>query len=175
MLLRLFISLLAMFFVGAASAQDRNFPDRRALIVNLCPHVALSDFTYGNFPSSRGERFEQWVTWKNIGVQPIVALEVVILKFDPFDQAEIGTRIVAEGRNSGDWTPLLPGESNRDRSFNYNPERVLTAVAYVRNVRLADGTVWRASDSELQPKLRQAAPWIKDFGPLRPATKAQDQ
>lgn len=40
----------------------------------------------------------------------------------------------------------------------------MTAIAYVRAVRLADGTVWRANEAELVQKLRQVLPGIKDYG-----------
>lgn len=47
----------------------------------------------------------------------------------------------------------------------------MTAVAYVRAVRLADGTVWRANEAELLQKLRQVAPGIKEYGSVRPDAK----
>jgi hypothetical protein len=42
--------------------------------------------------------------WKNVADQPIVAFEIVILKYDPFDRRLIGGRWTVTGRNSADWT-----------------------------------------------------------------------
>lgn len=172
----MFRRFLAAFFlalVAAAVHADANFQNSRALTLNVSPHVELTNFTFGNRYADRRNRFEQHLSWKNVGQQPVVAFEVVILKYDAFDQREVGSRWTVTGRNSADWSPLLPGESNRDGTIGFGTEEVFTAIAYVRAVRLADDTVWRANEAEVQQKLRQIAPGIKDFGSVKPDPKAK--
>lgn len=166
MIRALIISSALLVSFGPASALDQNFQGRRAIIVNSSPFIELSGFDFVNKQIDRSQRFQQKLYWKNIGQQPVIATEIIILKYDAFDQRLIGTRFVVEGRNSADWSPLLPGEENTDATIGYRTESVLTAIAYVRAVRLADGTIWRVNESELLPKLRQAVPGLKDFGRL---------
>ena len=151
-------------------AQDVNFPSRRALIVNNCPFIELSAFSFKNKYSNGGFRLEQDLTWKNVGTQPVVAFEIVVLKYDPFNRRLVGTRWTVPGRNSGDWSPLAVGESNADGTIGLNDEKVLTAIAYIRNARLADGTVWTADDVDLLRRLRQLSTGIPDFGDVKPDT-----
>ena len=168
-------TLIALAFATTASslfAQQRdNFPDRKAIIVNSCTFIELSGFRFQNNYTDRRTRFEQDLSWKNTGSQPILAFEVVILKYDAFDQRMIGTRWTITGRDSANWMPLGPGESASDGLRGFGGEEVFTAIAYVRQARLADGTVWRVNETELTAKLRQAATGIKDFGSTRPDPK----
>lgn len=162
----------ALLLVAAAHtptlAIDQNFPARRALIVNSCPHVELSDFTFRNFYADRATRFAQDLKWKNIGTQPLVAFEIVILKYDPFDRRLIGSRWVITGKNSADWSPLEPGETNADGTRSYGDEEVFTAIAYVRAARLQDGTVWHVDPATLADQLKKVAPDLKQYGSLEP-------
>lgn len=169
---RLFAASILAAASCAAFAQVQNFQDSRAIIVNVSPHIELSGFSFQNTSRDRRDRFEQGMSWKNTGTQPVVATEIIVLKYDPFDQREIGTRIVVEGKNSVDWSPLQPGEQARDGTIEIGHESTFTAVAYVRAVRLADGTVWRVNEKELADKLRQVVPGIKDFGSLKADPKA---
>lgn len=153
------------------SYADSNFSDRKAIILNTCPYVELSGFTFENKYADRGERFQQNLSWKNIGAQPLTAFEVVILKYDAFDQRVIGTRWTITGKNSADWQPLSPGESNADGTIAHGSEEVFTAIAYVRAARLKDGTVWRVSETQLINDLKNVAPGIKDFGSTKPDPK----
>lgn len=159
------------FVVTQARAQDSNFPDRRALTVNSCPFIQLSDFSFRNHYSNGATRFEQDISWKNTGTQPILAFEIVILKYDPFNRRLIGTRWTVTGKNSADWRPLGPNESNKDGTRGYGDEEVFTAIAYVRAARLADGTIWNVSDGELTAQLRKLGTGIADFGDVKPDPK----
>lgn len=163
--------VIALFWGTSTEAQDSNYPDRKALIVNNCPFVELSGFSFKNEYADRATRFNQDLTWKNTGTQPILAIEVVILKYDAFDRRLVGTRWTVTGRNSADWSPLQPGASNSDGTRGLGTEEVFTAIAYVRSARLADGSVWRASDADLLAKLRSQVPGFKDFGDLKPDSK----
>lgn len=161
---------IALVFVcpRLGAAQQYNFPDRRALIANTCPFIELTSFTYENRYADRGMRFEQSLKWKNIGTQAVTAFEIVILKYDPFNRRLIGTRMMVTGMSSIDWKPLPPGATSGDGTIGYGSEEVFTGVAYVRSVRLQDGTIWHIDDSKLLPALRSVAPDIKDFGSTAP-------
>ena len=158
-------------FGSAASAQQSNFADRRALIVNNCPHVLLSNSSFENRYADRATRFYQNLAWDNVGTQPLIAFEVVVLKYDPFNRRLIGSKWTITGTNSADWSPLEPGESSADGTISYGDEEVFTAVVYVRAARLADGTVWNANDAQLLAKLRALDTGIGDFGDTKPDPK----
>ena len=133
--------------------------------------MELSDFSFRNNYTDRRTRFEQDMRWKNVGKQPLVAFEIVIIKYDAFDQRMTGTRWTVTGRDSANWAPLQPGDSAGDGTRGFGSEEVMTAIAYVRAARLADGTVWRANEAELLQKVKQVAPGIKDFGSFKPDAK----
>lgn len=155
---------------SAAQAQNDNYPDRRAFILNTCPDIQLSNFTYKNqFDLNASSiRFHQNLIWKNIGTQPVIAFEIVILKYDAFNDRLVGSRWTVTGKNSGDWRPLAPGATDDDGTIGYSEEEVYTAIAYVRTARLADGTVWHASDADVLANLRALNTGIPDFGSPRP-------
>lgn len=165
--------VISMTFTSLVFAIDSNYPDRKAVILNTCPLVQLSDFSFGNKYADRRNRFEQNLAWKNIGTQPLAAFEVVVLKYDAFDQRLIGSRWVITGHNSVDWEPLPPGQASADGTIGYGTEEVFTAIAYVRSARLADGTVWRIGEAQLLNDLKKVAPGIKDFGSTKPDPKPQ--
>jgi hypothetical protein len=54
-------------------------------------------------------------------------------------------------------------------------EEVLTAIAYVRAARLADGTVWEVDDRKLLDELKKVAPEFKEFGDVKPDPRAVKQ
>lgn len=169
-----FFLACTVFVQAHAQAQRYNFPGKTALILNTSPNIELSDFTFANTDSDRRMRFEQNLAWTNIGQQTVVAFEIVILKYDAFDQREIGSSWTVTGTNSGNWKPLKPGEASRDGLLGFGTEEVFTAIAYVRAVRLEGGTVWRVNDADLQQNLRKVAPGIKDFGSVKPDPKVKE-
>lgn len=171
----IFTILLLLSTSLPAAAQDSNFPDRKAVILNTCPHVELSNFSFANRYADRRTRFEQNLSWKNVGSQALAAFEVVVLKYDAFDQRVIGTRWTVTGKNSADWRPLAVGDSGSDGTIGYGSEEVFTAIAYVRAARLSDGTVWRANEVEVMNSLRKFAPGIKDFGSVKPDPKQKPE
>lgn len=171
-----FLGLIVILMVPVSvQAQDFNYPDRKPIIINTSPHVKLSNFFFGNIYAERRTRFEQKMSWENIGTQPLSAFEIVVLKYDAFDQRMIGSRWTVTGRNSADWQPLKPGDSASDGTSGFGQEEVMTAIAYVRSTRLADGTVWRANEAEVTAALRKVAPGIKDVGSLKPDPKQKPE
>jgi hypothetical protein len=165
------VAFLAAVIAAAEAFAQSNFPDRRAYIVNNCPHIQLSNFSFENRYVDRATRFYQNLTWKNTGTQALAAFEVVVLKYDPFDRRMIGTRWTVTGKNSADWTPLAPGDSSTDGTIGYGDEEVFTAVVYVRAARLGDGSVWTANEGLLVNELRKLGTGIHDFGDVKPDPK----
>ena len=171
------VAVLAIVHAVATEAAQ-NYPDRRAHTINLCPHVEITSFSYGNEDRGRGRsvssdtRFVANFAWRNTAQQPIVAMEIVMLKYDAFDERLIGSRFIVQGVNSVNWLPLQPGQSSSDGSIGFRDEDVFTGIAYVRRVRLSDGTVWRADENRLLQELRKVAPGIRNPGSLAPDPKA---
>lgn len=164
-----YAALLLLSLTGvSATAGDNNFANRRAHIINNCPYVELSNFSYYNIYLDRADRFLERMEWKNVGTQPLVAFEVVILKYDAFDQRLTGSRWTVAGIDSTDWSPLQPGQSGSDGTRSYGSEKVFTGIAYVRSARLLDGTVWHANELEILKAVKQLQPDIKDVGSLKP-------
>lgn len=174
-------AILATLLMALCSASvraqgfDANFPDRKALIVNICPHVELSGFSFQNRYVDRQIRFETNMAWTNIGSQPLVAFEIVILKYDAFNRRLVGERWTVTGTNSANWKPLWPTNSSQDGTISYGSEEVFTAIAYVRTARLDDGTVWEVNDSQLLSELRRVVPGLKDFGEVKPDPKVKSK
>jgi hypothetical protein len=162
------------FLTPLAHAQESNYPARKPIILNTSPHVELSGFSFGNWFVDRRMRFEQHLSWTNTASQPLIAFEIVVLKYDAFDQRLLGSRWIVTGKNSADWRPLEPKEESHDGTIGFGSEEVLTAIAYVRSARLADGTVWRVNDVELMNQLRKLAPGIRDFGSVKPDPKQKN-
>jgi hypothetical protein len=135
--------------------------------------VELSGFSFQNRYADRQTRFETHMVWKNIGSQPLVAFEIVILKYNAFNRRLIGERWTVTGTNSANWKPLWPGNSSQDGTIGYGSEDVFTAIAYVRAARLDDGTVWEVNDSQLLSELRKIVPGLKDFGEIKPDPKVK--
>ena len=165
------IAVTFLLFVGSTFGQNNNFPDRKAIVLNKSPQVEITDFSFANTFISGRTRFQQSATWRNIGGVPVVAFEIVILKYDAFDQRLFGSRWTVTGKNSGDWRPLAPNETASDAILSIGTEDVLTGIAYVRSVRLSDGTVWRANLAETQSELRKLVPKLKEFGSIEPDPK----
>lgn len=170
------LSLLTVLIVSCGEAvADSNFPGRRALIVNTAPMIELSGFSFENRYERGGTRFRQSMTWKNVGDQAVVAFEIVILKYDPFDRRLLGTRWTVTGTDSANWSPLVPGSSGSDGTISYGDEEVFTAVAYVRAARMADGSIWRVDEPVLLAKLRELETGIEDFGDVKPDSKPKSE
>ena len=140
-------------------------------MLQVSPHVELLTFSYSNEERRNQRRFTTSLQWKNTSAQPLVAMEIVVLKYDAFDQRAIGERMVVTGTSSANWAPLPSGATSGDGSIGYRSEDVFTAIAYVRQVRLGDGTVWRADEARVLAELKKAAVNIRDPGSVKPDPK----
>jgi len=168
--------IVSLLFVVVMQGQLRaesimSYPDSKALIDNNCPYVKLTNFWFENRYERNSYRFVQGMTWTNTGGQPIVAFEIVILRYDAFNQRINGLSWTITGNDSDNWTPLQPGYMGSDMTLGLTTEEVFTSIAYVRAVRFKDGTIWRANAKELLERLRKLAPDIEQFGNVTPEIK----
>ncbi len=163
---------LLIVMQGQVQAEDKvNYPDRKALIVNNCPCVRLSNFSFENRYERSSYRFVQYMCWTNTGGQSIIAFEIIILRYDAFNERINGASWTVTGTNSKNWEPLDPGNMSSDKNISSKTEEVFTSIAYVRAVRFKDGTIWRADTEELLEELREVAPYIENFGDVNPNFK----
>jgi hypothetical protein len=153
------------------SAPAVSFPDRKAVIINNCPLVELSNFKFENRHQRYRTRQVTDLSWKNASEKSIIAFEVVLLEFDPFNRRIDGGRIMITGRNSGDWRPLEPGQQSSDGFIDYREREVLTSIVYVRAVRLSDGSVWFADISNVNAQIKSALPELTELGDVDPAPR----
>ncbi|WP_157463061.1 hypothetical protein [Curvibacter gracilis] len=173
---KLFFTIVLAVLAGESGAAQ-NYADRKAYTVNISPYVEITNFSFANEDRDRGRglstdtRFIANYSWRNTSQQPIVALEIVMLKYDAFDERLIGSRFIVQGTNSANWSPLLPGQSSSDGSIGFRDEDVFTGIAYVRRVRLNDGSIWRVDESKLLQELKKVAPNIRNPGSLAPDAK----
>jgi len=157
--------LLVVVMQGQLRAEGTmSYPDRRTLIVNNCPHIRLSNFWFENRYERNSYRFVQGMAWTNAGSQAIVAFDIVILKYDAFNDRIYGARWTVTGNDSQNWAPLERGQTGIDMIFGMTTEEVFTGIAYVRAVRFRNGTIWRADAKELLNQLHEVAPDIVTFG-----------
>ena len=170
------VLMLALAPTATIGQVRSNFPDRKAIVLDICPHVKITKFTFENTTEGRtySSRNTFSYEWKNVSPSPVLAFELVTLKYDPFDEPMTGSRTLIAGKNSADFTPLQPGETSGDGTIGYGHTHVLTAVTYVRAVRFTDGTLWRADPSIVATEVKKAAPHIKEAGPLVPEQERKD-
>jgi hypothetical protein len=171
--------LIALAFVYSPQAFAQggryNFPDRKEIVLDLCPHVKITNFAFYNTIDGRSPQNVFRYDWKNVSSLPVLAFELVTLKYDPFDEPLLGSRILVAGKNSGDFTPLQPGEESHDATNDYGHLHVLTGIVYVRAVRFTDGTLWRVDPTVVATEVKKAAPRIKNAGPLIPDREKRDE
>jgi len=156
--------------VAAAQAEKMNFRDRQAVVIdNASQLVTLSGFRFQNEYSQSRIRLHTDLSWKNTSSKAITAFEVVILRYDPFNRPLYGGgRWLVTGHNSGDWTPLSPGQSSNDGLLGFDDEPVLTSVVYVRAIRFEDGSVWNFDPKSVEKAIHDKLPILKDIGNVNP-------
>ena len=122
--------VILFIFVSSSFAQLSNlynFDSRRPVIIDTSSHIELTSFVFGNVRDDRSSlEFRSRYTWKNIGEQTVVAFEIVMLKYDPFNRPLRGSRMVVPGHTSANWSHLRPGQSDSDASISLGSENVFT-------------------------------------------------
>lgn len=171
------VALVALLVPALCFSEGFGFPDRKAIVLDSSPHVKINSFSFGNGIRRGTLDWENSFVyeWTNVSVQPVIAFELVTLKYDPFDKPMRGSLFLVPGRKASDFRSLEPGETNGDRITSYGLTHTLTAIAYIRTVRLKDGTVWRADPSVVAAEVKKAVPYIKDAGPLVPEPEKKER
>tara|TARA_R110002124_G_scaffold159007_2_gene326202 strand:- start:9296 stop:9853 length:558 start_codon:yes stop_codon:yes gene_type:complete len=169
--------VMAMSIHTPAMAQlsGSNFAGRKPVIINnASDYLTLSDFTFENTYRDRSTRFIQNLKWTNSGTKPIIAFEVVMLFYDPFNQPITGSggRWLVPGHDSANWSPLAPGESDGDGLIGFREQDAFFGVAYVRAIRFDDGTVWTSNQAEVERSIRGELPQLREVGELEPTPTA---
>jgi hypothetical protein len=161
------LGVLWLSAFGSRLAAEANFGDRRALIVAECPFVELTGFAFRNVADGQGWFFEESLAWRNTSPQAVIAVEVAILKYDAYNRREPVVDWSLKGHGANDWTPLGAGEGSRDATRAAGADDAYTEIAWVRRVRLQDGTIWDANEADVLRDAHRAAPDIRDLGELR--------
>ena len=108
---------LATLATMPAAASDKcnsyNYADRKGYILNFAPGLQITHFGFCNSDERDSRyslgRFTQQLSWKNVGNIPIVAYELHVIQFDPFDRELIGSKAIMPGIDSAKWKHLEPG------------------------------------------------------------------
>lgn len=172
------IVVLLMFGVVApAAAQQRvdNYANRKAGILNVSPDIEVTAFQFQMAFSQSATRLNEDFTYKNRGSQPVVAFELVILRYDPFNRQLVGGRGVIPGTTSANYAPLAPGAQGTDgfRGLG-SSDSPYTEVIYVRSVRRTDGSQWRATPAQVTAELKRVIPEIVEPGNVNPGLPKVD-
>lgn len=164
------VVFLTLANYASAQVEKWNFPDRKAVIVNNASgYIELTNFSFRNQFQGSSVRLFTDLGWKNSSSKPITAFEVVILEYDPFNRPiSGGGRWLITGHNSGDWTPLMPGQSSRDGLIGFGTEAVLTSVVYVWAIRFQDGSVWSCDLGAVEKAIHEKLPVLKNLGEVNP-------
>jgi hypothetical protein len=163
---RLLIFLVLL--VPCLAMAQYSFPNRRAIIANVCPHLKVTSFKFENVYERSMDRFSSDYSWENVGTKEVEAFELVILRYDPFNDQLIGARSIFPGHNSATYKPLKPGEKDSDGSSSISSDKVYTAIIYIRSIRFTDGTIWRANPADVLASMKAQVPDITDPGKLIP-------
>jgi hypothetical protein len=161
---------------GAAQDARMNFADRRAVLINNAETmVKLSDFSFGNSFGQVGTQMTTSLKWTNAGQKDITAFEVVLAYFDPFNRPILGPggSWMITGHDSANWAPLHPGETDGDGLRHVSDEPVYTAIVYVRSIRFADGTVWSAPVLDVEQRIKESLPELRDLSNVNPGAKGR--
>ena len=155
--------------IAHGQAPDQyTFPSRRKLIADSCPSVKLLMFEFGNSRYENADHHQAGFTWQNKTKQDVVAVEIVVLRYDPFNRPMIGERTTFAGKMDPKKDPLKPNEKETDGTDELGFDDTFTGIAYVSSVRFADGTVWMADQDDVAKKVKALVPEIAILGKLYP-------
>jgi hypothetical protein len=176
-LLKAVVALAIVCFVAPALAQTEkmNFKNRQAVVINNAVGLLeLNSFKFENSYRQSRVRLQTDLSWTNVSDKPISAFEVVILRYDPFNRPiPGGGRWLIPGKNSGDWSSLMPKETSEDGLIGYDDEPVMTAIAYVRAIRFENGNIWTADTRKVEQAIRSRLPVLKELGDVSPSLEKE--
>ncbi|MBU4137994.1 MAG: hypothetical protein KJ690_16445 [Alphaproteobacteria bacterium] len=165
------VMAMAIHTPAMAQLTGSNFAGRKPVIINnAADYLTLSDFTFENTYRDRSTRFIRDLKWANTGSKPIIAFEVVMLFYDPFNRpiAGAGGRWLVPGHNSANWSALAPGQTDGDGLIGLRDQNAFFGIAYVRAIRFDDGTVWTSNQAEVERSIRAELPQLREIGELEP-------
>lgn len=174
---KILVGLLFAAAAATAHAQDKpmNFAGKRALIMDVSPYVEITSFSWQRrYAGNRGVRLEENFSYRNKSDKAVVALEIVILKYDAFNRNLVGARGTIPGVDSANYTALRPGQTGSDGFGGHDEDSLFTSLIYVRHVRLQDGSVWRADLNKVRSELKRLVPDITDPGEVDPKPPKKD-
>lgn len=177
----LFAVALALGVLGTAHAQQaedvytsrHNYPDRQAITINnLSDVVSISNFSFGNRFNTTVDRPIPWVLFDltNRTDQPIVYLQVVLLRWNPVNEPIEAERTLISFRGpdlvekTEPWSTLARGvtlEARVPSPADAAATDTFTGILFVRSVRLQDGTVFRADTDALRAQIAERYPMLE--------------
>jgi hypothetical protein len=141
------------------------------MVANVCPHLKITSFSFSNVHERSMDRFKTEYSWENTGDKDIIAFEIVVLKYDPFNRQLIGSRNIFPGHNSATSRALKQKETDSDGGYSLGSKDVFTAYAYIRSIRITEDTVWNANPADIIASIKKQTPDILEPGALVPETK----
>ncbi len=136
---------------------SNDYPSRKSVVVNFCPYLHIKALYFYNDIHKVGSQ----LSWSNIGAQPIIALEVATVEYNPVGEAVTSSGdllfsgIVIPGNGLGNLNPLQPAEY-ASGAFGKPDVNRYTVAVYVKSVRLADGKIWRANKLQIDSAMAAA-------------------
>jgi hypothetical protein len=154
---------------GVPQDIDYNYPDRRAVVVNISPDLKLSSFTFqNNYETRSGDQFLENFSWENTSTKDIVSFEIVILKYDPFNRQLLGSRHIFPGKQEFKYEALKPKESFKNGLISRGREDSFTEVLFVSAIRFGDNTVWTFNPADVLASIKSQLPDIAEPGKITP-------
>lgn len=163
------MALVAAAPLAPAHAQDGAlfYSGDVAKKLGVCPFIRLTIFNINkSYVQGEGMRRDYTLTWSNNGKKGVVALEVRLLKFNPFNERLGDSAFIFPGHR-GVNLPLEPTESGSGRIRASFDKELFTALAYVSKIRFTDGMVWRASPAAVAAQIKVAVPSLAGDKPSR--------
>lgn len=165
--------LLASSYAGAQDGSQSEavastkLPGARSLILQSCPALELTSYEWDLKEDRISERCRRYFGWKNTSEREIVAVQVIVLRFDPFNRSMLPMRLIAGG--AAGQNMLKVGASSfavtYDLGFDVSE---YTSIAFVSDVRFSDGSRWEFSEQSVLALLKKAAPELETPSSWRP-------
>jgi hypothetical protein len=150
----------ALAISSVASAQIKDFERTLSLTINQSPDIKITEFYFFRYVSAMGKATsESRYKYRNVGKQDVIAFELSILRFDPFDRQLPTIKSLIPGFSARDYASLPPDIGYEDGL--YAPDLIVfTSIIFVAAVRRQDGTVWRYDRAALKKEIAARFPSI---------------
>jgi len=142
------IALLSIaLFTTLGRAEDSVILKQKTAPLTITGYKAELELEFKGKFSRDPEQIRHVATYKNTSGKEIVALQIGFAAFDAFNALMGGfsgwsiKTVAADGSAEGDWA--------QQTYATFSFAEYGTGVAYVKAVRFADGTIWRANMAEV--------------------------